>query len=308
MNITNNHVVTFSGGRTSAYLVWLFEQKRKREKINVEYIYCDTGAEHPGTYKFIKQVVDNWGINLTCLRALVSPEKGIGTTYKVVTLDDCKPDLVPFRDVCLKYGTPHPAAPGCTDEMKSTPSDKYCNDKYGRGNYIKWLGIRIDEPNRIKVVEDQLDMFGGGKQVPRKKLPLRYLGQISDMTKQDIMGFWSTQSFDLGIPEELGNCVFCIKKGVNKVALAAKHEPEMAKQFIKMVSDERIPVSASRKSKGMAANVMYRNRMTLQNVIDAYSEISTKELSELVKRGRAYDTGSCSESCEAMNLDLFYGT
>ena len=52
-----NHVVSFSGGRTSAYLVWLFEQKRKKENINVEYVFCDTGAEHPKTYKFIKDVV-----------------------------------------------------------------------------------------------------------------------------------------------------------------------------------------------------------------------------------------------------------
>ena len=71
-----NHIVSFSGGRTSAYMVWLFQQKSLRENINVEFVYCDTGAEHPATYKFIKDVVKHYDINLTCLRCLINPEKG----------------------------------------------------------------------------------------------------------------------------------------------------------------------------------------------------------------------------------------
>ena len=34
--------------------------------------------------------------------------------------------------------------------------------------------------------------------------------------------------FDLKIPEHLGNCVFALKKGINKIALAARDEPELA--------------------------------------------------------------------------------
>jgi len=300
-----NHIVQFSGGRTSAYMVWLFEQKRMREDINVEFVYCDTGAEHEATYQFIRDVVKHYGINLTCLRCVINPEKGVGTSYKVVSLEECQPDLKPFQDVVLKYGNPSVAAPLCTREMKSTPSDKYCNEKYGRGNYIKWLGIRADEPNRIKVVEDQLDLFGGGKKISKEKLPMRYLGQISNMTKQDILDWWEDQPFNLDLSEELGNCVFCVKKGTNKIALAAKKEPVLAQQFITMVQDPRIPIAITKSSSGNLTDTMYRGRLSLGDVIESYKDISIKDLSDSITRGRKYNAGSCSESCESMTLDLF---
>lgn len=56
------HVVSFSGGRTSAYMVWLIEKLRNQGFITakVVYIYLDTGAEHPKTYEFIKKCVENF--------------------------------------------------------------------------------------------------------------------------------------------------------------------------------------------------------------------------------------------------------
>ena len=48
-------VVSFSGGRTSAYLVHLMEQRRLSGE-EVHYVYMDTGAEHKGTYEFIKKL------------------------------------------------------------------------------------------------------------------------------------------------------------------------------------------------------------------------------------------------------------
>lgn len=146
-----NHIVNISGGRTSAYLGWLLLQRYKSsENVNLEFVFCDTGAEHSLTYKFLRDIVDHWGIELTCLRTVIHMEKGVGPTWRVVDLDDCKQDLELFLDVCKKHGTPTVAAPLCTDRMKSIPADKYCDAKYGKGNYLRWIGYRIDEPNRIK--------------------------------------------------------------------------------------------------------------------------------------------------------------
>ncbi|MBD2815963.1 phosphoadenosine phosphosulfate reductase family protein, partial [Xenorhabdus sp. Flor] len=60
------NVVSFSGGRTSAYLVYLMEQRRKQGE-DVRYVFMDTGAEHPKTYEFIRDLVQHWKIDLVCL-------------------------------------------------------------------------------------------------------------------------------------------------------------------------------------------------------------------------------------------------
>lgn len=298
-NGMENHVVNFSGGRTSAYMVWLFEQRRKTENINVEYIYCDTGAEHPSTYKFIQDVVDHFGVELTCLRTVISMEHGVGPTYRVVDLSECKQDLVPFSDLLKKHGTPTVAAPLCSDRMKSIPADKYCNDKYGKGGYVRWLGMRVDEQQRIKTTESQLDFFAQTKKVPARIKNTRYLAQISDFTKSDILEWWEDQDFNLELEEHLGNCVFCIKKGANKVALAAKDEPEMAVKFIGMIMGDDVH---QRPSRGMPPEIMYRNHHSLESIIESYKDIAREDLAMQVKHGGSGEN-LCAESCEPTASD-----
>lgn len=43
------HVVAFSGGRSSALLVWLMLMARKQLGWRVKFIFCDTGAESAST-------------------------------------------------------------------------------------------------------------------------------------------------------------------------------------------------------------------------------------------------------------------
>ena len=76
------NVVSFSGGRTSAFMVYLIEQMRKSGELNgtFEYIFMDTGAEHPETYEFIRRCVDYFGIELTCLQGDFEQPVGVGHT------------------------------------------------------------------------------------------------------------------------------------------------------------------------------------------------------------------------------------
>lgn len=295
-------VVNFSGGRTSAYMVWLFEQRRKNGGPSPEYIFCDTGAEHPATYRFINEVVDRWGINLTCLRTVVHMERGVGCTYRVVPLSECKQDLVPFRDYIAKYGTPSPGAARCTNEMKTVPCDKYCNDKYGRGGYVKWLGIRADEPHRIRTVRSQLDLFSHAAPIKAELRPLRYLGEIDDSDKQDVNDFWEEQDFNLELTEERGNCVFCIKKATTKIALAARREPEMAEAFHALLSSPDVYPHPAKFKAGLRNEQVYRGHLDLPGVMKSFIEMPEDELARRIELGRAYDTGNCSESCEAISI------
>ena len=195
-------VVSFSGGRTSAYLCKVMIDKFGRD--NVDFVYMDTGAEHPKTYEFIRKVDEHFGLNLTCLRGDFSAPLGKGVNYRVVSIDDICHDLVPFKEMMAKYGVPYIGGMFCTDRMKLVPFTKYCQEKYGRGNYETWLGIRSDEPNRLRTKKD-----------------IRYLAEISDFEKEDVIDFWDEMPFDLEIPEHLGNCVFCPKKSKLKTSSGA---------------------------------------------------------------------------------------
>lgn len=277
------HVVSFSGGRTSAYLVYLMEQKRKNEGWDVDYIFMDTGAEHPKTYEFIKNVVEYFDIDLKCIKAKVSQEKGIGVMPIEIEIESIGWDMQVWKDMISKYGVPYNQGGAfCTDRMKTTPYYKYCNNKYGKGNYISWLGIRLDEKRRLKPKEGY-----------------RYLAEISPMKKEQIIGWWAQMPFDLEIDEWLGNCVFCIKKGVNKVAVAIKQEPELASEFNEMLNHANI-------EKRNLGNSIYRGKLSFDGVAKFFKDSSAETMIQgmRVRRGCAVEDG---ESCEVFGCqgDLF---
>lgn len=274
------NIVSFSGGRSSALLVYLM----KKQHPDTDFVFMDTGAEHPKTYEFVKNVVNYFDINLTCLRVVVNPELGSGNSYRIISLDELKQDLQPFRDVCYKYGLPYLGGAFCTRAMKLEPFTRYCNNKYGKNNYQTWLGIRADEPKRLK-----------------PKDGYKFLAEISDFDKQDIINWWKRQPFDLEIPEHLGNCVFCIKKSISKIALATRDEHKMAQNFINLIDDPNIRVVEREQQ---ANKIMYRGNHSLISIIAVYQRYSREEIANTIRGNRGFDSGSCSESCEISSCQL----
>lgn len=271
------HVVSFSGGRTSAYLVSKF-----KDDPNAIFIFCDTGAEHPNTYTFIKQCVEHFNIDLICLKSVTNQEKGIGVTYKQVSVDSIGWDLSMFADISKKYGAPfNPGGEHCTQHLKTIPFYKYCNEHFGEDNYKTWLGIRIDEKRRLK-----------------PKQGVKYLAEISPMNKNDILGYWQSMPFDLELDEWLGNCVFCIKKPVNRVALATLSEPELAKQFSAMLENN----DSNENLKG----AIYRGKITLNGVAKLFDGYDKEKILSTTRLRRECVTGRGS-SCEVFGCqtDMF---
>lgn len=274
------HVVSFSGGRTSAYLVHLMEQRRAAGE-SVHYTFMDTGAEHPKTYEFIRNVVSYWNIPLVCLRVEVNPVLGSGNGYRIVDISEIGPDLQPWRDISSKYGLPYFGGPLCTRAMKTEVFKRYCVDMFGKGGYHTWLGIRADEPKRL---------------IERARV--NYLADISPFEKPDVLAWWKEQPFDLQIPEHLGNCVFCIKKGLNKIALAARDEPELASEFWEMINAPTVRDVERRQYDG---SIMYRKHHSLESVIALFAEHSRAEIASTIRGSGGYESGSCTESCEALS-------
>lgn len=285
-----NHVVSFSGGRTSAYLVYLIEQMRKSGEFtgNVEYIFMDTGAEHPKTYEFIKKCVEYFGIELTCLHGDFEQPVGVGHSYKVVPLESLRHDMIngPFGRLMAKYGVPTVASAWCTSRMKEETHDKYCNDKYGKDNYVTWLGVRADEPKRLRI---------------GKNPALRYMAEITDFEKDDVLDFWQQMPFNLEIDEHLGNCVFCFKKSINKVALAARDEPELAAHFIDAIDSASDRVT---EKTGIPKGVMFRSNNSLQSIIAKFQLHIRDDIADTIRSMKRKESGGCTESCDILTLRL----
>ena len=139
-------ITSFSMGMTSAYLAQLLNERFD----DVDSVLMDTSAEHPKSYKFAGKVVDYFNLNTTIIRLVTSGELGKGSTYEILNnAEQLCFDLVAFKRSMAKYGVPYIGGMMCTDRMKLGPYNKYCNEKYGKGNYETWLGIRIDEPARF---------------------------------------------------------------------------------------------------------------------------------------------------------------
>ncbi|MEX2986839.1 phosphoadenosine phosphosulfate reductase domain-containing protein [Serratia fonticola] len=279
------HVVSFSGGRTSAYLVWLM-LLRKLAGEQVYFIFMDTGCEHPMTYRFVREVVKFWDIPLIVLQVDINPELGQANGYTVWEPKDIQtnmPALKPFLDMVKKYGTPYLGGAFCTDRLKLVPFKKYCDDHFGKGKYTTWIGIRADEPKRLG-----------------RKEGISYLADISDFEKSDILEWWEDQPFDLQIPEHLGNCVFCIKKSTQKVGLACRDEPGMMRLFNEVTTGNHVRDGHRQTSK----EVMYRGHLSLEGISNMYSEQDYQRLYQDMVSAKRFDTGSCSESCEIFGGQL----
>ena len=247
---------------------------------NVDFVFMDTGAEHPKTYEFIKNVNEHFNLNLTCLRGDFSLPIGKGVSYKVIDINECNPDLKPYKEMMSKYGVPYIGGMFCTDRMKLKPFKKYCDDKYGNGYYETWLGIRADEPKRLT-----------------PKSGIRYMAEITDFEKQDVLDFWSKMPFDLGIDDWLGNCVFCPKKSNLKLAAAQRDEPEMYHDFLELLGCDSVRID----SKTGVKEMIYRGKKSLQQVVAMFDGSTGDEIKSRIRGAKMTDTNSCSESCEVFN-------
>jgi hypothetical protein len=103
--------------------------------------------------------------------------------------------------------------------------------------------------------------------VQNYELGYRFLFEISDFDKTDILDWWEEQEFDLDIPNHTGNCVFCIEKTVNQLAYLCHTQPTIRDEWKLILDSGTIPEKEGRKEDQKA---MYRNgpqKLTFDDVI-----------------------------------------
>ena len=232
---TEPSVISFSGGRTSAYMLWkVLDAYDGILPDNIKVCFANTGREMPETLDFVQACSDNWGVDITWLEryAELAPanhkRKYLYTTKEVdhaTAARDGEPFLSLLR--ARRYA-PNPVARFCTVELKITPIKEWLLSQGWQTPYVGYIGIRADEQIRARkmhktVVEGQ-----------ERYLPL-YLDKV---TRQDIYQFWKSNTFDLQLPNyngitDWGNCDLCFLKGLSKKLAIIRERPSLADWWIK---------------------------------------------------------------------------
>ena len=201
--------VSFSGGRSSAMMAKIMLDNYDRE--DMVFMFANTGKEMPETLDFVNECDKNWNLGLIWI------EYDMQHGYKVVGYETAARAGEPFGQLIEKRKyLPNTVTRFCTQELKIRPMKKYLIS-IGQKNWTAAIGIRYDEQNRYRRLKGN-----SGKDRWDYIFPL-YDFKI---TKKEVYDFWNSQSFDLGIPSEHGNCDFCFMKGLAKKVSQARKMPE----------------------------------------------------------------------------------
>jgi len=219
-------IVSYSGGKDSqACLIWAVN---KYGKEKVEAVFCDTGWEHPDTYKHIQETVEQVGIRLTTIKG--------------------KFDFVSLAKYKKRF--PSTKARFCTEELKVKPMIDWVLNQ--SDNLLIIQGIRSGESQARLEMDAECMYFRNyfeplpngkkysyrGKEVREwcKKYDASILRPIKEWSAQDaidcILGAGQKPNplYYQGFSKV--GCFPCIMCRKSEIRLIAEHHPEMLQRLI----------------------------------------------------------------------------
>ncbi len=268
-------LVSFSGGKTSAYMASLIKQRCS--DMELLYVFANTGQEREETLKFVDDCDKHFGLSVVWVEALVDSEPGKGTRHKVVNFSTASRDGEPFEAVIKKYGIPNKAYPHCTRELKMAPIHSYLKS-IGWDDYRTAIGIRADEAWRCG--EDPAFVY-----------------PLADgfVDKIDVNNFWEKMPFTLNLLEHEGNCSWCWKKSDRKLMMLIKENPSIF-DFPRMMEAEH---GLRGYNEDGTKRKFFRRHRSTDNLFAEYDLIASS--GEVQLRMFEDENSGCSESCEPFN-------
>ena len=231
--LTEPSCISFSGGRTSAYMLWRFIEANDGLPDDCIVTFANTGKEEEATLRFVERCGKEWDVPIVWLEYQWAEETK--DRFKVVDFDTAARNGEPFEALIhAKKYLPNPVARFCTIEMKIRTIANYLwsighVEKRSHGENMAIVGIRADEQRRAAKIE------------PHRR-PLVTAG----VTKETVTAFWATQSFDLELPNvngvtPHGNCDLCYLKGANLIESLIVEQPSRADWWARM--EREVPAS-----------------------------------------------------------------
>lgn len=210
--------ISFSGGRTSAYMLYkILQAWSGKLPDDVVVCFANTGKEMEETLRFVDKCSKEWNVPIVWLEYRNTESK-----FEVVNFETASRDGEPFVELVKKKNyLPNPVTRFCTIELKIRPMANYLRTIWGGYNKTELesfslVGIRADEQRRAA-------------KIPIDRLPLVTAG----VTSKIVGDFWQAHAFDLELPNMNGvtmhgNCDLCFLKGANQVQSLIAENPERA--------------------------------------------------------------------------------
>ena len=223
-------LISFSGGRTSAFMLYQILQAFEGALPDDVYVvFANTGKEVPETLDFINQCSINWNIKVRWLELDIYKERPIYRT-KEVSYETASRNGEPFEALIdRKKFLPNNSMRICTAELKMKVMERFMRSQ----NHKEWfnvIGLRHDEYRRVST---QLKANKENKNKWETIMPLN----TDKKVLSDIYNFWSTSDFDLNLPNHggktlAGNCDLCYLKGTQTLVNILREKPDLADWWI----------------------------------------------------------------------------
>lgn len=193
-------VISFSGGRTSGYMLRRILDVGLQPDVHV--LFADTGQERDETYAFIRTVMERW-------RVIVPWVSRPGQFTQLIT---------------DRKFLPNPIMRFCTSELKIAPMSAFM-ESCGYETWTNVVGFRADEPDRVSRTRQREAKDAGPW---TSVFPLHAAG----VTEAEVWAFWAAQPFDLQLRKHEGNCTLCFLKGVSIRSGIMRDRPDLAAWWI----------------------------------------------------------------------------
>lgn len=225
---------SFSGGRTSAYMLWrALEAYGGQLPADHVVTFANTGKEREETLRFVYECGQRWGVEIIWLEW-----RDGKPGYERVGLNSASRNGEPFAAlIAKKQYLPNAVTRFCTAELKVRVMKHFVRTELGWDKWSNIVGLRHDEGHRIL---KRLHANATGKERWTSVMPLG----DARITVRDVKRFWLgpdmrfpavgdlPQGFDLGLRDYEGNCDNCFLKSYAKLQRLIGDDPGSADWWI----------------------------------------------------------------------------